>query len=107
MDLVPLELKVFTIGAWKDYDELEESLTLEELTETYKFLSEEQERQMKFQASVAGAEIKDSSPREGKEESNLKRRVRERAQQEMEGKARKGERTEFSRGLGYKLIGGG
>jgi len=82
-------------------------LTLEELTETYKFLMEEKEREMKFQASVAGAEIKDSSPRESKEEDSLKQRVRERAQREMEGKAKKGERTEFSRGLGYRVIGGG
>lgn len=41
-------------GAWKNFDELEESLTLDELTLLYERTSERQQRVMKMMAAAWG-----------------------------------------------------
>lgn len=46
-------------GSWKNFDDLEDSLTLEELSELYEMATDRQFRQMQMMAAVAGVELED------------------------------------------------
>ncbi len=46
---------------YKNYDELEEYLTIQELTETYRAIVEKEERHNRFLAAVMGAEMEESA----------------------------------------------
>jgi hypothetical protein len=90
---------VFTIGAWKDFDELESTLTLKELTAIYTSMVEEENRHMKMTAAALGADVSnwDDKKEEPKEES-----VFDRAKKRMK-KNRKPEGAQFAAlGLGYE-----
>lgn len=45
------------LGRWKNYEELEESLTLEELMETINAISKKQNSEREFLAAIQGVEI--------------------------------------------------
>jgi hypothetical protein len=99
---------VFAIGAWRNYEELEESLSLGELLETYSKMMEVKVQDREFHASVMGAEFKaKSSPR--REESNkqdappLAERLREKVRKEQQDKAKTS--GKFAEGVGYRVIG--
>lgn len=58
--LAKYESEVFCeVGVWKNYDELEESLTLDELFLTYEATAERQNRLLKTVASAMGASVED------------------------------------------------
>lgn len=61
MDLAKLESEVFLLGIWKDYEDLETSLSMAELSATLeaKRLSEYNER--KFHAAIQGIDIEKNS----------------------------------------------
>jgi len=52
-----MERKVFTIGAWKNFDELEESLTIEELAQAARGINEAEERDHIFHAAIHGIDL--------------------------------------------------
>lgn len=48
---------MFALGIYRNYDELEESLSLEELMETYKAIFEREHRHNKFLAALQGHDL--------------------------------------------------
>lgn len=74
MDLATLEAEVFLIGIWRDYEELESSLSLPELTATLNAKRDLDYKEKKFLAAIQGVDLdKDSSS--GNEWEELKARV--------------------------------
>lgn len=56
-----MEGEVFLLGHWKNYEDLEESLSIEELTATLDAMRKKEERDQRFHAALQGIEIGDSS----------------------------------------------
>jgi hypothetical protein len=52
---------VFLLGRWKNYDELEECLTFEELTAIINALREKEARENKFMAAIQGIDLDEES----------------------------------------------
>lgn len=100
------------MGTWKNYDDLEESLTLEELTETYGKILKNRSEDMEFKARLAGAKIKPSGDKQPEEsqsskptkQSGLVDRLKQNKQAEMHTTAKSGKQTTFSDGVGYMVI---
>jgi hypothetical protein len=67
MDLVSLESEVFLLGIWKDYDELERSLSMPELTTTLNAKRESDYKEKKFLAAMQGVDLDKQT---GKDEGN-------------------------------------
>lgn len=57
LDLAKLESEVFLLGIWKDYEELEASLSMSELTATLTAKRELDYSDKKFQASIQGIDL--------------------------------------------------
>jgi hypothetical protein len=76
-DLAKLESEVFLLGIWKDYNELEASLSLAEIMAILSSKRELDYQEKKFFAAIQGVDIEDSndSERGQKEWENLKARV--------------------------------
>lgn len=76
-DLAKLESEVFLLGIWKDYKELEESLSLSEIMAIISSKRELDYQEKKFFAAIQGVDLEDSSDSERgqKEWENLKARV--------------------------------
>lgn len=76
-DLAKLESEVFLLGIWKDYSELEASLSLSEIMAIISSKRELDYQEKKFFAAIQGVDLEDSddSERGQKEWENLKARV--------------------------------
>jgi len=76
-DLAKLESEVFLLGIWKDYSELEESLSLSEIIAIVSSKRELDYQEKKFFAAIQGVDLEDSGNEERgqKEWENLKARV--------------------------------
>ena len=76
-DLAKLESEVFLLGIWKDYNELEESLSLSEIMAIISSKRDLDYQEKKFFAAIHGVDLEDSSEsdRGQKEWENLKARV--------------------------------
>ena len=76
-DLAKIESEVFLLGIWKDYSELEESLSLSEIIAIISSKRELDYQEKKFFAAIQGVDLEDSdnSERGQKEWENLKARV--------------------------------
>lgn len=76
-DLAKLESEVFLLGIWKDYNELEECLSLSEIMAIISSKRELDYQEKKFFAAIQGVDIEDSGEedRGQKEWENLKARV--------------------------------
>ena len=76
-DLAKLESEVFLLGIWKDYNELESSLSLSEIMAILASKRELDYQEKKFFAAIQGVDLEDSSDedRGQKEWENLKARV--------------------------------
>jgi hypothetical protein len=61
LDLAKLESEAFLIGIWKDYEELEESLSMAELTATIKIKRELDYSDKKFAAAMQGVDLDKNS----------------------------------------------
>ena len=46
---------------WKDYDEMEDNLSIQELTEILSTIRKRDERQMQFQAALQGVDLQGST----------------------------------------------
>ena len=57
LDLAKLESEVFLLGIWKDYDELERSLSMQELTSILNIKREEDYTHKKFLAAMQGVDL--------------------------------------------------
>lgn len=76
-DLAKLESEIFLLGIWKDYSELEASLSLSEVLAIISSKRELDYQEKKFFAAIQGVDLEDSSDEERgqKEWENLKARV--------------------------------
>jgi hypothetical protein len=76
-DLAKLESEVFLLGIWKDYRELEESLSLSEIMAIISSKRELDYQEKKFFAAIQGVDLDEASgsDRGQKEWENLKARV--------------------------------
>jgi hypothetical protein len=77
LDLAKLEAEVFILGIWKDYKELEESLSMPELMVTLSSKRELDYQEKKFLAAIQGVDLEGSSnPERGQKEwEDMKARV--------------------------------
>jgi hypothetical protein len=76
-DLAKLESEVFLLGIWKDYSELEASLSLSEIISIISSKRELDYQEKKFFAAIQGVDLEgsDDSDRGQKEWENMKARV--------------------------------
>jgi hypothetical protein len=75
IDLVKLESEIFTLGIWKNYDELESSISMPELMAIISGRRELDYEEKKFLAAVQGVDIEKNEERGQKEWEDLKARV--------------------------------
>jgi hypothetical protein len=77
LDLAKIEAEVFLLGIWKDYRELEESLSMPELMATLASRRELDYEEKKFLAAIQGVDLdkNSSSSRGQKEWEDMKARV--------------------------------
>lgn len=77
LDLAKLESEVFLLGIWKDYKELEESLSMPELMATIEVSRELDYTEKKFLAAMQGVDLDEQSgnSRGQKEWEDMKARV--------------------------------
>lgn len=61
LDLAKLESEVFLLGIWKDYEELESSLSMAELTATLESKREADYQEKKFLAGMQGIDLDEQS----------------------------------------------
>jgi hypothetical protein len=61
LDLAEIESEVFLLGIWKDYDELESSMSMPEIMATLKIKRELDYSQKKFLAAMQGVDLDKSS----------------------------------------------
>jgi hypothetical protein len=76
-DLAKIESEVFLLGIWKDYNDLEESLSLAEISAILSSKRELDYQEKKFFAAIQGVDLEDSGneDRGQKEWEDLKARV--------------------------------
>ena len=76
-DLAKIESEVFLLGIWKDYEELEQSLSLSEIMAIISSKRELDYQEKKFFAAIQGVDLEEQSGSERgqKEWENLKARV--------------------------------
>jgi len=77
LDLAKLEAEVFTLGIWKNYEELETSLSIPELMQTLSSKRELDYEEKKFLAAIQGVDLDDNKDknRGQKEWEDMKARV--------------------------------
>ena len=77
LDLAKIESEVFLLGIWKDYEELEESLSIPELMATLSVRRELDYQEKKFLAAIQGVDLEkeSGSDRGQKEWEDMKARV--------------------------------
>jgi hypothetical protein len=77
LDLAKLEAEVFLLGIWKDYQELETSLSMPELMATLEVIRELDYTEKKFLAAIQGVDLdKESNKDKGQREwEDMKARV--------------------------------
>jgi hypothetical protein len=64
LDLAKLESEVFLLGIWKDFDELERSLSMQELTAILNIKREEDYAHKKFLAAMQGVDLDKNTGKE-------------------------------------------
>lgn len=102
---------MFQLGSWRNYDELEEYLSMDELVATYNAIIKKENERMEFEAKVAGAEFKGGPPAEQTEQAQngggtLRDRIEQRKQEKLQQDAVLGKDVEAFEGVGYQIIGG-
>jgi hypothetical protein len=74
LDLVKLESEVFLLGIWKDYEELETSMSMPELTATLNIKRELDYSEKKFLAAIQGVDL-DKNTKKSNAWEEMKARV--------------------------------
>jgi hypothetical protein len=67
--------EVFLLGNWKNYEELEESLSMPELIQTFKSMQKTEEEKRKFLASLQGVNLNGEEKTEGSTFEDIQRRA--------------------------------
>ena len=68
--------EVFLLGHWKNYEDLEENLSMPELIQTLKSMHEKEHIQRKFAASLKGVNLDDEAEeKEGSTFDDVRRRA--------------------------------
>lgn len=80
LDLVKLETEAFLLGIWKNFDELESSISIQELISIISRNRELDYEEKKFLAAIQGVDLEENSERGQKEWEDLKARVFSRGQ---------------------------
>jgi hypothetical protein len=76
LDLAKLESEVFLLGIWKDYQELEKSLSMAELMATLESSRELDYNEKKFLAAIQGVDLDNETGKGGQKEwEDMKARV--------------------------------
>lgn len=75
LDLVKIESEVFTLGIWKNYEDLETSLSMPEIITILSSKRELDYEEKKFLAAIQGVDLEGNSDRGQKEWEDLKARV--------------------------------
>lgn len=75
LDLAKLEVEVFMLGKWKNFEELERSLCMLELTEILGTKRELDYEEKKFIAAIQGVDLEENSDKGQKEWEDMKARV--------------------------------
>jgi hypothetical protein len=75
LDLAKLEAEVFLLGIWKDYDELEKSMSMPELLTTLESKRELDYSEKKFLAAIQGVDLDENEEKGQKEWEDMKARV--------------------------------
>ena len=75
LDLAKLEAEVFLLGIWKDYHELEMSLSMPELLATLESKRELDYTEKKFMAAIQGVDLEENEDKGQKEWEDMKARV--------------------------------
>jgi len=103
-----LEAEVFLLGHWKDYDELETSLSMSELIATLGAMHEKENRHNKFLAAIQGIDLSDSQQTQDSSLPTLEDVVG-RAAARVSGNIEQANAITFGisedEGLGYSMIG--
>jgi hypothetical protein len=104
LDLAKLESEAFLIGIWKDYEDLESSLSMQELTATIKIKRELDYTDKKFAAAMQGVDLDKNSGNQNAWE-DMKARVFSKGQAEngndiLALQGRNAEKAGFGIGMG-------
>lgn len=75
LDLVTLESEIFLTGKWKDFDDLESSLSMPELTALLESKRDLEYQEKKFFAAMEGVDLDKQSGKGQKEWEDMKARV--------------------------------
>ena len=75
IDLVKLESEIFTLGIWKNYDDLESNISMPELMAILSGRRELDYEEKKFLAAIQGVDLDKNQDRGQKEWEDLKARV--------------------------------
>lgn len=77
-----MEAEVFLLGKWKSFEELEENISLPELSATLDALRERDHQDKRFAAGLQGIDLDEGS---GNKAEEIKKRGQERALRELQG----------------------
>ena len=67
--------EVFLLGNWKNYEELEESLSMPELIQTFKSMQKTEDEKRKFLASLQGINLNSEEEKEGPTFDDIRRKA--------------------------------
>ena len=68
--------EVFLLGNWKNYEELEDSLSMPELIQTFKSMQKSESEKRKFLASIQGVDLgQEEETQEGSSFEDIRRRA--------------------------------
>lgn len=102
------EAEVFSLGIWKNFEEMEESLTLSELLRLYSVVRKRDMRQYKMHLRAQGADVTvfDDGPVEADRDEDAFKRIQQNVTQRGMEKARNSEGGDspFGSGIGFKSI---
>jgi hypothetical protein len=102
--------EVFLLGHWKDYEELESSLSMPELAATLKAMYESERRRQKFMAALQGVNLDSEETSSEDEEVSTLEQVKARAfarltgDKDMAGAISQGFTSDM--GVTYKIVEG-
>ena len=105
------EGEVFTLGIWKNFEEMEESLSLSELLRLYEIVRKKEQRKYKMHLRAAGADVTvfDDGPVDADRDDSAFMRIAENVEKRaQEGKTEGTQATtqrggsQFGPGIGFK-----
>lgn len=104
-----MEAEVFLLGHWKDYDELESSLSMSELIATLGAMHEKENRQNKFLAAIQGIDLSEQSQASENSGTTSLQDIEARAHARLTGNQTEAmaiqQGFDGSDGLGYSVVG--